>query len=302
MARTLPTSVLVRGLRSLGAFGLNVGLAVGLLLSLAPNGAAETKPGAARSLLLATTTSVQESGLLDALLPGFTKSSGYGVRVIAVGSGAAIEMARKGDADVVIAHSPEAEEALVRDGFATSRTSFMENYFVLVGPKSDPAGIAAAESPEAALGRIFRSRAPFVSRADQSGTHVREQALVKAAGLDPKAPWPGRVETGSGMGPSLLVAGEKRAYILSDVATYLAFRDRVDLVVLSRPSPSLRNVYSILQLDPKRFGHPIESEGAIALERHLLSPEVQRQIEAFGRDRFGEALFVPLRAPTQAVR
>jgi tungstate transport system substrate-binding protein len=103
------------------------------------------------------------------------------------------------------------------------------------------------------------------------------------------------------MGPSLLVAGEKRAYILSDIATYLAFRDRVDLVVLSRPSSSLRNVYSILQLDPKRFGHPIESEGARALERHLLSPEVQRQIGAFGRDRFGEALFVPL-APGQAGR
>ncbi|MBK7948918.1 MAG: substrate-binding domain-containing protein [Deltaproteobacteria bacterium] len=301
MTRPIPTTALARVLRLLGSFGLNLGLAVGLLLSFALHAEAETKPDAARSLLLATTTSVQESGLLDALLPGFTKSSGYAVRVIAVGSGAAIEMARKGDADVVIAHSAEAEEALVRDGIATSRTSFMENFFVLVGPKSDPAGVVEAASPEAAFGLLFRSHAPFVSRADQSGTHVREQALVKAAGLDPKAPWPGRVETGSGMGPSLLVAGEKRAYILSDIATYLAFRDRVDLVVLSRPSSSLRNVYSVLQLDPKRFGHPIESEGAMALERHLLSPEVQRQIGAFGRDRFGEALFVPL-APGQAGR
>lgn len=260
---------------------------------------AAARPNSQRPLLLATTTSVQESGLLDTLLSGFTKATGQAVRVIAVGSGAAIEMARKGDADIVIAHAPEAEEALVRDGIATSRTSFMENYFVLVGPKADPAGVARAETPEAAFGLLFRSGAPFVSRADQSGTHTRELSLAKAAGIDPKAPWPGRIETGSGMGPSLLVAGEKRAYILSDIATYLAFRDRIDLTVLSRPAPSLRNVYSILQLDPKRFDHPIESAGAAALERHLLSPEGQRAIGAFGRDRYGEALFVPLR-PTQS--
>lgn len=277
----------------------SLSLAIGFLVLFALRGEAEAKLGAGRPLLLATTTSVQESGLLDALLPGFTQASGYAVRVIAVGSGAAIEMARKGDADVVIAHEPEAEEALVRDGVATSRTSFMENYFVIVGPKADPASIAKAETPEAAFGLLFQSGTSFVSRADQSGTHVREQALVKAAGLDPKASWPGRVETGSGMGSSLLVAGEKRAYILSDIATLLAFRDRIELVVLSRPSASLRNVYSILQLDPKRFEHPIESEGAAALERHLVSPEVQSQIGAFGRDRFGEALFIPL-APGQA--
>lgn len=260
-----------------------------LVLLAGPASAETTRP-----LLLATTTSVQESGLLDALLPGFTRESGYPVRVIAVGSGAALEMARRGDADVVIAHSPEAEEALVREGIAKSRTRFMENHFVIVGPKEDPAGVAKAESPEAAMALVFRAQAPFVSRADQSGTHTREQALVKAAGLDSKGSWPDRVETGSGMGPSLLVAGEKRAYILSDIGTFLAFRDRVDLVVLSRPAPSLRNVYSILQLDPTRFSHPIESEGAAALERYFLSPDVQRQIGRFGRDRFGEPLFAPL--------
>lgn len=267
------------------------------VLVVATSLAGLVEPAAAEAtypLLLATTTSVQESGLLDALLPGFTEASGHPVRVIAVGSGAALEMARRGDVDVVIAHSPEAEEALVREGIAKSRTSFMENHFVIVGPKQDPAGIAKAESPEAAIALIFRARTPFVSRADQSGTHTREQALVKAAGLDPKGAWPGRVETGSGMGPSLLVASEKRAYILSDIGTFLAFRDRLDLVVLSRPAPSLRNVYSILQLDPTRMGHPIESEGAASLERYFLSPDVQRQIGRFGRDRFGEPLFVPL--------
>jgi len=265
------------------------GIAACLVLFVGP-AAAE----ADRALLLATTTSVQESGLLDSLLPGFTRASGHPVRVIAVGSGAAIEMARRGDADVVIAHSPEAEEALVREGIAKSRTSFMENHFVIVGPKEDPAGLAKAESPEAAIALIFRARAPFVSRADQSGTHAREQALMKAAGLDSKDSWPGRVETGSGMGPSLLVAGEKRAYILADIGTFLAFRDRVELIVLSRPAPSLRNVYSILQLDPARWSHPIENEAAAALERYLLSPDVQQQIGRFGLDLFGEPLFVPL--------
>lgn len=271
-------------------------LLLGILIAGLPGFAAE-KPE--RPLLLATTTSVQESGLLDALLPEFTRAEGFVVRVIAVGSGAAIEMARKGDVDVVLAHSPEAEDALVRDGIALRRTSLMENYFVLVGPPEDPAAVAAAESPESAVGRIFAGKAPFVSRGDRSGTHVKEQSLAGAAGVDPGTRWPGYVETGSGMGASLLVAGEKRAYILSDIGTFLAFRDRIGLVVLSKPAPSLRNVYSILPLDPSRFERPIESEGAEALERHLLSPAVQRRIRDFGRDRFGESLFVPLRLPPE---
>lgn len=265
-------------------------------------GAPTAMAGDERPMLLATTTSVQESGLLDALLPVFARESGFSIRVIAVGSGAAIEMARKGDVDVVLAHSPAAEEALVKDGVAKSRTSLMENFFVIAGPREDPAGVADAESPEAAIGRIFRSKAAFVSRADRSGTHVKEQALVEAAGLDPAQRWPGYVETGSGMGQSLLVAGEKRAYVLSDIGTFLAFRDRADLVVLSKPAPSLRNVYSILQLDADRFERPLEREGAAALERYLVSPAVQMRIRDFGRDRFGEPLFVPLRLPKREAR
>lgn len=247
-----------------------------------------------RSLLIATTTSLQESGLLDALLPGFADESGYSIRVVAVGSGAALEMGRKGDADVVLAHSPAAEEALLKDGVVRSRTPIMENHFVLVGPKEDPAGVGKAKSPEDAFARIYRLRPPFVSRADESGTHVKEKALFQAAGGDPAVRWPGFVQTGSGMGAALQVAGEKRAYILSDIGTFLAFRDRIDLVVLSKPAPALRNVYSILQLDPTRFERPIEIEGAKALERYLLSPAVQKQIRDFGVDRFGESLFVPL--------
>ncbi len=261
---------------------------------LAPLGA---EPGGAepkRKLLIATTTSLHESGLFDAILPGFSDQSGLSLQIIAVGSGAAIEMGRKGDADVVIAHSPAAEEALVKEGIARSRTPIMESYFVLLGPPEDPAGVGRTKTPEEAFGRIFRLRPPFVSRADESGTHAKEKALFSAAGADPGSRWPGYLQTGSGMGPSLQVAGEKRAYILSDLGTHLAFRERTGLVVLSKKSPSLRNVYSILQLDPTRFERPIEIEGAKALERYLLSPAVRERIAAFGRDRHGESLFSPL--------
>lgn len=284
--------------RSVGAPGLAFALALLLAISATSSASAEAEPP--RTLLLGTTTSLQESGLLDALLPEFLRAEGFAVRVIAVGSGAAIEMARKGDLDVVLAHSPEAERALVRDGFATRRTELMQNHFVLVGPPEDPAQVAAAGSPAAAIARISARRAPFVSRGDRSGTHVKERSLFESAGLDPEARWPGYVETGSGMGPSLLVAGEKRAYVLADFGTFLAFRDRIGLVALSRPDPVLRNVYSILQLDARRFERPIESEGAAALERYLVSPAVQRRIRAFGRDRFGESLFEPLGAASES--
>lgn len=272
--------------------------ALSAVLLLLLGGAQAVRSADQRVLLIATTTSLQESGLLDAILPGFADRSGYATRVVAVGSGAALEMGRKGDVDVVLAHSPADEEALVESGAARSRTPIMENYFVIVGPKDDPVGVAAAKSPEDAFARIERLRPPFVSRADGSGTHTKEKALFTAAGADPAIHWPGYVETGSGMGQSLLIAGEKRAYILSDIGTFLAFRDRIGLVVLSKHAESLRNVYSILQLDPARFERPIEVEGAKALERYLLSPEVQARIQAFGVDRFGEPLFVPLRVAT----
>jgi len=278
------------GMRALASVALLV-----LLLMLA--GALPAASADKRTLLIATTTSLQESGLLDALLPGFADQSGYAIRVVAVGSGAALEMGRKGDVDVVLAHSPTAEEALVADGAARSRTPIMENHFVIVGPKEDPAGVAKAKSPEDAFARIFRLRPPFVSRADESGTHAKEKALFTAAGADPTVRWPGYIRTGSGMGQSLQVAGEKRAYILSDLGTFLAFKDRIGLVVLSKRADSLRNVYSILQLDPTRFERPIEIEGAKALERYLRSPEGQARIRAFGVDRFGEPLFVPLSLP-----
>jgi tungstate transport system substrate-binding protein len=249
--------------------------------------------------LLATTTSVRDSGLLEALLPEFTELTGIQVRVIAVGTGAALRMGREGNADLLLTHAPSAERVLVDDGIVRRRTPFMENYFVIVGPADDPAKVAAAASPEAALQAITASKAGWVSRADDSGTHKREVSLWNAAGLSPDAEWSGFVRTGSGMGQSLQVAGEKRAYILSDVGTFLAFEDRIGLVVLSKPADSLRNVYSLLQLDATKFDHPIKTAEAEALEDYLLSPATLERIADFGRERFGTALFVPMTPAAQ---
>jgi tungstate transport system substrate-binding protein len=254
------------------------------------SGVAETTA----SMLLATTTSVRDSGLLDALLPDFTQRTGIEVRVIAVGTGAALRMGREGNADLLLTHAPSAEQKLVDDGVIRRRTPFMQNHFVIAGPATDPAGVANTDTPEAALAKIARSQAGWVSRADDSGTHKREVSLFIAAGIDPQASWPGLLRTGSGMGNSLQVAGEKRAYILSDIGTFLAFQERVELVALSKPADSLLNVYSILQIEPSRFDHGLKTEEAEALERYLLAPETGKRIAAFGVERFGRSLFTPL--------
>lgn len=247
-----------------------------------------------RSLILATTTSVRDSGLLEVLLPDFTKQSGIEVRVIAVGTGAALRMGREGNADVLLTHAPSAEQVLFDDGVVTRRTPFMQNHFVIAGPPDDPADVAGATSPVDAIRRIARSRSNWVSRADDSGTHKRETGLFEAAGVAVDDAWKGFDRTGSGMGLSLQVAGERRAYILSDIGTFLALQKRIDLVVLSKPADSLRNVYSILQLDSTRFERPIASDAAKTLEAFLISDETQDQIARYGQKRFGRPLFMPL--------
>jgi tungstate transport system substrate-binding protein len=255
-----------------------------LLLSLALALAACDDPRPA--IVLATTTSVQDSGLLDALLPAFVEESGVRVQTVAVGSGAALRMGREGDADVLLTHAPDGERELVEAGAVVRRVPFMKNFFVLAGPAADPARIAEADSVAAALARIHAARAPWVSRADDSGTHRKEQALWRGAGLDPDERWPGFHSTGSGMGFSLQVAGERGAYLLSDYGTYLAFRERTGLVVYSKRERALRNVYSVM---------PVRDEPhSRALEAYLVRPDVQERIAGFGADRFEEPLFTPL--------
>lgn len=252
------------------------------------------------SLILATTTSVRDSGLLDALLPGFTKESGIEVRIIAVGTGAALRMGREGNADVLLTHAPSAEQKLVDDGIVIRRTPFMQNFFVIAGPPEDPADVASATSPIDAIRQIAASKSNWVSRADDSGTHKREKSLFEAAKIDADARWEGFDETGSGMGLSLQVAGEHRAYILSDIGTFLAFQKRIDLVALSKPADSLRNIYSILQLDSTRFKRPIASDAANEFERFLTNTETQTLIGHYGQKRFGRPLFTPLHPRKEA--
>lgn len=254
-------------------------------------GSGGAEPG--ESILLATTTSVRDSGLLDALLPEFTRETGIRVRIVAVGSGAALRMGAEGNADVLLTHAPAGEKELLASGAAVSRVAFMENYFVIAGPAADPAGVRGADGPADAYRRLASKAAPYVSRGDDSGTHRREQAILREAGLDPMGGWKGFQRTGSGMGLTLQVAGEKRAYLLSDLGTFLAFRQRVGLVALSTPAPALRNVYSVLRVNPERFPG-VKVAGARALESYLVSRPTQERIAAFGRERFGRELFHPL--------
>ncbi len=249
---------------------------------------------AAEDLLLATTTSVRDSGLLGELLPSFTEQTGIRVKVVAVGTGAALRMGVEGNADVLLTHAPEAETPLVASGAFISRTPFMENHFVIAGDREDRAGVGGASSATDAYRRIAAAGAPYVSRGDDSGTHKREVALLRAAGLDPKGGWEGFASTGAGMGITLQVAGERRAYVLSDIGTFLAFRDRTGLVGLSRPEPQLRNVYSVLRIDGSRFPGRIRSEAARQFEAFMTSRSTQSRIGEFGRERFGRPLFTPL--------
>ena len=258
--------------------------------------AASEAPGAdAPELLLATTTSVRDSGLLDAILPPFTVKTGIRVKVIAVGSGAALEMARKGDADLVIAHAPESEAKLVAEGALVARRSFAENYFLIAGPADDPAHVKGAGSAVEAIQRIAAAKAPFATRGDESGTHQRERKLFEGAGLPPNPDWPGVLHTGAGMGQTLQVAGEKRAYVLTDDATFRSFRERTGLVAFSGPDPALLNVYSVLLVPEARFEPGrIHAAGARALATYLVEPATLERIAHFGAEGGAPPLFRPL--------
>ncbi len=264
------------------------------LLALFVSTTAQSQP---QSLLLATTTSVQDSGLLDVLLPPFTEGSGIIVRTVAVGTGAALRMGAEGNADVLLTHAPAAEKELLSRGALSKRIEIMDNYFIIAGPPEDPAGISDATRTSDALRRIQQAEAPFVSRADDSGTHKKESRLLRDSGIDPAQKRPGLTRTGSGMGASLLVAGQRRAYILSDIGTFLAFRDRLDLAPLTPKFADLRNVYSILLVSPERFPK-VRTNEAQQLASYLQSTEAQAIMMEFGRKRFGQPLFSPLLAET----
>ena len=243
-------------------------------------------------VILATTTSTRDAGLLDSLLPVFERQTRYRVKVIAVGSGQALAMGRRGDADVVLSHAPEAERVLVDSGYFVRRRLVMHNEFLVVGPAVDPAGLRGLSDAVAAFRRLAERRAPFVSRGDQSGTHQREQLLWKRTGMTapPRDGW--YVESGQGMGATLQLADEKRAYTLTDRATYLAWRDKLQLVPMVEGDSLLYNVYHVLELNPKNAAR-VNLAGGRALADFFVAPETQALIAQFGKARFGQSLFVP---------
>ncbi len=239
--------------------------------------------------MLASTTSVEDSGLLETLLPAFHDSYPiYHVKVIAVGSGEALALGARGDADVVIAHSPDAEERFLAEGHGRARMAIMRNDFVLAGPSSDPAGThGMALLP--GLRAIAAARAPFVSRGDDSGTHVRERALWAAAGMAPDtSSW--YMAVGQGMGEALRIASERAAYTLTDRATYVALRASLMLGILIDGDQELDNVYSVMTTSRGR-----NHAGADALAAWLTTEQGQTLIGSFGTERFGRRLFEPMR-------
>jgi tungstate transport system substrate-binding protein len=247
-------------------------------------------PAQQASIILATTTSTQDSGLLDVLVPRFEKERGITIKVIAVGSGAALRMASRGDADVVLVHAPSAERPYVEAGDLVEGRAVMHNDFVIVGPKQDPAGIGSLASVDLVM-RALAARATFVSRGDDSGTHAQELTLWAAARIDPRSV-ARREETGQGMGATLNVADQRRAYTLTDRGTYLSLRRRLELVILFQGDASLRNQYHVYAVNPSKNPR-IQRDAARSFISFLVSQPVQQAIADFKRDEYGESLFFP---------
>jgi len=256
-----------------------------LLLAAAPALAQE------KNLILATTTSTQDSGLLDVLVPAFEKQSGFMVKTIAVGSGQAMTMGQKGEADVLLVHSPDAEKKFMEDGFGTRRLLVMHNDFVVVGPAADPAKIKGSKSTADAFKAIGAGGGTFISRGDNSGTHAKEKTLWKAAGVTAEGQaW--YQQTGLGMGQTLNVASEKGFYTLTDRGTYLAMKKTLSLDILVEGDKNLLNVYHVIEVSQAKWPK-VNAAGAKAFADFMVSAETQKTIETFGVEKFGSPLFFP---------
>jgi tungstate transport system substrate-binding protein len=263
------------------------------LLTLAALLSSAAGPAQAQSsvVILSTTTSTQDSGLLDVLVPMFEKKTGLTVKTISVGTGQALALAARGEADVTLAHAASLEKKYVAEGKMTNRRLVMYNDFVIIGPPDDPARIKGVPKALDALKRIAESRSRFVSRGDKSGTHVLELALWKQAGIEPKGAW--YIESGQGMGQTLGIANDRRAYTLTDRATYLAFQKRVDLPILVEKDRPLLNIYSVMEVNPAN-GPRVNVKGGQTFAEFMLAPDTQAVIKTFGVDKYGQPLFVPI--------
>lgn len=242
-------------------------------------------------LILATTTSTQDSGLLEVLVPMFEQQSGYRVKTISVGTGQAMALGARGEADVLLVHAPVSEKQWMAEGHGTDRTLVMFNDFVVIGPSDDLAGASAGTTIVEIMRRIAQVGAPFISRGDNSGTHQLELLLWRAAAIDPRGqPW--YAEVGQGMGQTLTIANERLAYTITDRGTYLARQRTLDVTILAQGHQLLLNVYHLMTVNPDKGAH-INHEGARAFAEFIVAPETQQVIGSFGVERFGQPLFFP---------
>jgi len=255
----------------------------------------EEKEGPAEivgKIILATTTSTQDSGLLDVILPDFTYKTGYEVDVIAVGSGEAMTMGENGEADVLLVHSPAAEKEFVAAGHSPARHDVMYNDFIILGPNDDPAGIktAAPDNAQAAFQKIYDDQVTFVSRGDESGTHKKELSIWTKLELTPSGDW--YIESGKGMGDVITMTNEMLGYTLADRATWLNMSEGTDLAIITEGDKDLFNQYGVMVVDPSK-NDQINAEGALAFQEWILSEETQALISEYGVDKYGIALFTP---------
>jgi tungstate transport system substrate-binding protein len=264
-------------------------ITVFFLLGMASSAlAADTRQ---KNIILATTTSTQDSGLLDVLVPVFEKKTGYFVKTIAVGSGQAMAMGQKGEADVLLVHSPDAEKKFIEEGSGVNRLIVMHNDFIVVGPPADPAAIKGAKSTVEAFKKIAAAGSLFLSRGDNSGTHSKEKGIWKAAGINPEGQkW--YQQTGLGMGQTLNVAAEKKGYTLADRGTWLALKKNLGLEILKEGDPILLNIYHVIQVNPAKWPK-VNADGAKAFSDFMVSAETQGIIKTFGVGKYGGALFFP---------
>jgi len=244
-----------------------------------------------KTVILATTTSTQDSGLLDVLIPIFEKKTGYFVKTIAVGSGQAMAMGQKGEADVLLVHSPAAEKKFVAEGFGINRRLIMHNDFIIVGPPDDPAKVKGLKAASEAFKKIASANALFLSRSDKSGTHSKEMDIWKATGIKPEGEkW--YQQTGLGMGQTLNVTAEKKGYTLADRGTYLSMKKNLGLDILVEGDAILLNIYHVIEVNPAKWPK-VNVPGGKAFADFMVSNETQGIIKTFGVEKFGSPLFFP---------
>jgi tungstate transport system substrate-binding protein len=244
-----------------------------------------------KTIILATTTSTQDSGLLDVLLPIFEKKTGYFVKTIAVGSGQAMAMGQKGEADVLLVHSPEAEKKFIAEGYGINRRLIMHNDYIIVGSSEDQAKLKGTKSSSESFKKIALAKVLFLSRGDNSGTHSKEKAIWKASGINPEGEkW--YQQTGLGMGQTLNVAAEKKGYTLADRGTYLALKKNLNLDILVEGDAILLNIYHVIEVNPAKWAK-VNAAGGKAFADFMVSIETQGIIKTFGIDKFGSPLFFP---------